>query len=91
MKHLACIALSLLIRGNASGQNRISDHNAIGWFSTVITPAISKKAGLHAEYQWRRSNIVSDWQQSLIRVGINYKVHSQIVLHAGYGYVGNEK
>ncbi|HKG69490.1 MAG TPA: DUF2490 domain-containing protein [Segetibacter sp.] len=68
-------------------QNRISEHNTIGWFTTTITPAISKKLSLHAEYQWRRENVVKDWQQSLLRVGVNYKIHPQVTLHAGYGWI----
>jgi hypothetical protein len=68
-------------------QNRMSEHNTIGWFSTTITPAISKKLSLHAEYQWRRDNVVKDWQQSLLRVGVNYKIHPQVTLHAGYGWI----
>lgn len=67
--------------------NRLSEHNTIGWFTTTITPAISKKISLHTEYQWRRDNIVKDWQQSLLRVGVNYKVHPQVTLHAGYGWI----
>jgi hypothetical protein len=68
-------------------QNRLSDHNTIGWFSTIITPSVSKKVSLHAEYQWRRDNLVKDWQQSLLRFGINYKVHPQVTLHAGYAWI----
>ncbi len=68
-------------------QNRISEHNTLGWFSTTITPAISKKVSLHGEYIWRRTNFIKDWQQSLLRVGVNFKIHPQVTLHAGYGWV----
>ncbi|WP_207495245.1 DUF2490 domain-containing protein [Aridibaculum aurantiacum] len=68
-------------------QNRISDHNQIGWFSTTITPAISNKVSGHIEYQWRRDNFIKDWQQSLLRVGVNYKFHPQVTAHIGYAWI----
>jgi hypothetical protein len=71
----------------ANAQNRLSDHNTLGWLTTTITPTINKKFSGHIEYQFRRDNIVTDWQQSLFRVGINYKVHPQVTLHAGYGWI----
>ncbi|RFM30572.1 DUF2490 domain-containing protein [Deminuibacter soli] len=68
-------------------QTRVSDHNDIGWFTTTITPRITSKLSGHIEYQWRRDNIVTDWQQSLLRIGLNYKIHPQVTLHAGYGWI----
>lgn len=70
-----------------SQSNRLSEYNFLGWFATTITPAVSKKVSLHMEYQWRRDNFIKNWQQSLLRTGINYKIHSQVTLHAGYGWI----
>lgn len=79
---VACMATLLLC-----AQNRISDHNDIGWFTTTITPRISSRLSGHIEYQWRRDNIITDWQQSLLRLGVNYKINPQVTLHAGYGWI----
>lgn len=81
------ISAAFISQLSFSQNNRLSEHNTIGWFTATITPAISKKVSLHTEYQWRRDNVVKDWQQSLLRVGVNYKVHSQVTLHAGYGWI----
>ena len=32
-------------------------------------------------------NFVKHWQQSLLRVGVNYKVHPQVTLHVGYAWI----
>lgn len=70
-----------------SQNNRLSENNTIGWFTTTITPAVSKKISFHTEYQWRRDKIIKDWQQSLLRLGLNFKVHPQVTVHAGYGWI----
>jgi hypothetical protein len=86
MKNILLIVLILLSLQTFS-QNRISDHNQIGWFATTITPSISKKLSLHIEYQWRREDFITNWQQSLFRTGVNYKVHPQVTLQAGYAWI----
>lgn len=87
MRKAILIITAAIVTNCSFSQSRISDHNTIGWFSTTITPAISKKVSLHAEYQWRRDEFVKNWQQSLLRVGVNYKVHPQVTLHTGYAWI----
>jgi hypothetical protein len=87
MKELLFVAALFSCQFSFSQSNRISEHNTIGWFTTIITPSVSKKVSLHGEYQWRRDNVINDWQQSLLRIGVNYKIHPQITLHAGYGWI----
>lgn len=88
MKKLVLLSLLLLvITHSAIAQARTNEYNSIGWFTTTITPAISKKLSGHIEYQWRRDNFITDWQQSLLRVGLNYKFHPQVTVHLGYGWI----
>ena len=70
-----------------SQNTRITDKNTIGWFAYTGTFNINKNWGIHLEYQWRRENIVTDWQQSLLRMGINYKANQKLSLRAGYAWV----
>lgn len=67
-----------------SQNTRITDKNSIGWYTYTGTFNLDKKWGIHAEYQWRRDNIITDWQQSLLRTGINFKVNQKLSLRAGY-------
>jgi hypothetical protein len=65
---------------------RITDKNSIGWFNNFTTLKFSAKWSGHLEYQWRRENIVKDWQQSLFRTGINYRANNKLVLRVGYAW-----
>lgn len=47
---------------------------------------MAPKWSLHTEYQWRRSEFVTGWQQSLLRGGLNFKVSSNVLLRVGYAW-----
>jgi hypothetical protein len=66
---------------------RQSTYNEIGWIGYFGDHKISKKWGLHTEYQWRRDHFISYWQQSLARVGVNYKLNDKVMLTLGYGFI----
>lgn len=72
--------------GLANAQNRITDKNNIGWFAYNGTFQVSDKFGIHTEYQWRRDDYVENWQQSLLRVGVNYKLLPEAQLRIGYAW-----
>jgi len=67
--------------------NRLNDDNTIGWVTNNTTFQLSKKVGIHAEYQWRRADGVTNWQQALYRTGINYQLNSKILFRVGYAYI----
>ena len=66
---------------------RLKHNNTIGWYNYFGTFKLSNKFGLHTEYQWRRDNVVTDWQQSLLRVGVNYNVNPRVLFRAGYAWI----
>lgn len=70
-----------------SPNNRTTHYNTVGWYGFFGTIKINQKFGLHAEYQFRRNNIITDWQQSLLRVGINYQASPTLLLRAGYAWI----
>jgi Protein of unknown function (DUF2490) len=71
-----------------SAQNtRISDPNTIGWYNYFGTFKLNKKWGIHTEYQFRRDNIVTNWQQSLLRFGVNYDIKPNVQLRIGYAWI----
>ena len=43
--------------------------------------------GLHTEYQWRRANWITNWQQSLLRLGVDYYADDKNILTAGYASI----
>lgn len=48
---------------------------------------LSKHLGVHTEYQWRRSAIFENWQQSLMRLGLDYHVNPSLSATVGYGWI----
>jgi hypothetical protein len=72
----------------AFGQNnRLNTNNSIGWYSYVGTFKVAEKFGIHTEYVWRRDKIITDWQQSLLRVGVNYNLNPRVLFRLGYAWV----
>ena len=67
--------------------NRITTNNNIGWYNFFGTFKISEKIGIHTEYQWRRNEMITEWQQSLLRIGINYNLNSRVLFRVGYGWI----
>lgn len=74
-------------KSNVWAQNREGVNNNIGWLMYVGDHKIAKKWSLHTEYQWRRNDFGRVWQQSLLRVGVNYVLSDVATLTFGYGYI----
>ena len=66
--------------------SRITDRNSIGWLAYSGTFQLPDKVGLHTEYQWRRTGLIENWQQSLLRAGVNYKLSSEVTARVGYAW-----
>src|SRR3954465_10596335 len=82
------LLLALLSPFCLLAQDRTNDHNHHGWFNCFGGHPISNsKWGLHLEGQYRRHNVVTQWQQLLIRPGVNYQLTPKVMLTAGYAYV----
>ncbi|MEP7254388.1 MAG: DUF2490 domain-containing protein [Ferruginibacter sp.] len=64
--------------------NRQSDFNNINWVQAFVTKKISPKTDWLIEYQWRRTNGLTDWQQGLFRTAVQYKPNSNFTLAIGY-------
>lgn len=77
----------LFIQPGFAQNTRLKDNNTIGWWNYFVTFQLTDKWSLHSEYQWRREGIVTNWQQSLARMGINYKVNPKLTLRAGYAWI----
>lgn len=89
MKKLIIAGILVLCQAIAvhAQNNRLSSQNAIGWYNYFGTFALDQRWGIHTEYQWRRDEWVVNWQQSLLRVGVNYQVNPRVLLRAGYGWI----
>lgn len=57
------------------------------WFMAFGNHRLSDTWGVHTEYQFRRTDLGQDWQQSLMRVGLDWHRSEQHVVTAGYGWI----
>jgi Protein of unknown function (DUF2490) len=88
MKNILLIISFFSLSFNSIAQNtRLNHQNTIGWYNFFGTYKLNTKLGLHTEYQWRRNNVITDWQQSLLRVGLNYSINPRVLFRVGYAWV----
>lgn len=88
-KLILCFTITIFFISNTiKAQNtRLNDNNSIGWYNYFGTFKLNEKFGFHTEYQFRRNNVINDWQQSLLRLGINYQLNQKIQLRLGYAWI----
>ena len=85
----AIIALfSIVSTSKVFAQNtRIQEGNQIGWYNYFGTFKLNSKFGIHTEYQLRRTNYITDKQQGLLRVGLNYQANPKLQIRMGYAWI----
>ena len=86
MKKILLFAFLLSIT-EANAQTRMATYNNIAWGCYFGDHKITKKWGIHTEYQWRRTDFGGKAQQSLARIGVNYQLHPKVMLTMGYGLI----
>jgi hypothetical protein len=79
--------LSFFLQSTYAQNTRLRESNTIGWYNYFGTYKLFNKIGLHTEYQWRRDNIILNWQQSLLRTGINYNLNPRVIFRLGYAWI----
>lgn len=87
MKKFLIVFLLLAAKKSFTQNDRVNDNNYVSWMQTLNTISLNKKWSLHLEYQWRRTNGLKNWQQSLLRIGINYKLNDNITAHLGHSWI----
>jgi hypothetical protein len=80
------IIIPVLSVGQALGQKQI-DTGAHAWAMYFGNHRISERWGIHTEYQWRRHDMFAKWQQSLMRVGVEYYLKNGLQFTVGYGWI----
>jgi hypothetical protein len=81
--YLICI---VFISNNVKGQNQTE--NELGnWLMYFGTHKISEKYSLHYETQLRNYKIISNFNQLLPRVGLNYHIDENSIVTAGYAFI----
>ena len=82
------LGIIILVANSSNAQNtRLKNSNSIGWYNYFGTYRLSEKFGIHTEYQFRRNEVITEWQQSLLRIGINYQLNTKVQFRLGYGWI----
>lgn len=90
MKNTLLGLISLALAVSASADQSESNNNL--WLNYVGDhPLGDGPWGIHLESQIRRADFGEDWQQLLLRAGINYTLSPQWSLTAGYGWIESYK
>jgi len=76
-----------LLGANFSYSQKNIDTQSGSWWMYFGNHKISDKLSLHTEYQFRRNDFASYWQQSLMRVGLDYHFNKENSATAGYGWI----
>lgn len=79
----------MIISGYAgvAQNNRVATDGQIGWYNYFGTFKLGPKYSIHTEYQWRRDQIITHWQQSLWRFGVNYQYNSRVQFRVGFAHI----
>ena len=85
-KFVLSFFLILLGTGKCMAQKDISTQSH-AWVMYFGNHRLSERWGIHTEYQWRRADLFNDWQQSLLRLGVDYYSKSGAQFTAGYGWI----
>jgi len=85
---LCFVFIVVFAKNTLYAQNtRLINYNSIGWYNYFGTFKVSEKFGIHTEYQFRRNEFVTEWQQSLLRLGVNYQLNQKIQFRLGYAWI----
>lgn len=86
MKKIALISFCLILSIGTFAQKVISNQQH-AWITYQGNHKLTPKIGLHTEYQWRRADYFQYWQQSVLRIGLDYHVHPNVFFTIGYASI----
>jgi hypothetical protein len=85
---LAILFFATLLVSRAAAVERVGDSNGHLWLNYVGDHPLGEGPwGMHLEAQVRRAEMGGDWQQLLIRPGLNYQISPSWSVSAGWAFV----
>lgn len=88
MKKITLLVI-VLLSGALSAQNT-GEENWGAWYMYFGTNKISDNFSLHTEAQFRYYETTSNFNQLLLRTGINYHINPEAIVTLGYGYISTD-
>ena len=86
--HFRIVLFLLLYATNfrLNAQKQIANQNT-EWIAYFGNHHLNERWGFNTEYQWRRADGFEHWQQSLLRLGVDYYAKNGAQYTAGYGWI----
>ena len=81
-----CFCLLIALPGLLVAQKEIVDQEN-AWLMYIGNHRVTKTWGIHTEYQFRRADIFKEWQQSLLRFGVDYHTQSGEQFSLGFAWI----
>ncbi|MFT6983040.1 MAG: hypothetical protein ACJAUD_001811 [Crocinitomicaceae bacterium] len=86
MNKLVGVILCSIVSLSGSAQKQIDDQFN-SWITYSGNHILSNKWDIESLYSFRRNGFFEHWQQSLLRVGVGYKLTEKIKAQVGYDWV----
>lgn len=86
---LFVLVTGILLSDSMQAQDDLRDvvDQQMSWYMLFGNHRLTDQVGLHTEYQFRRMGLGADWQQSLLRFGLDWHRDDQHVVTGGYGWI----
>ena len=86
MRRIAVFIIGILFVAGARAQETGED-NVGSWLMYFGTNQIADKWSIHTELQYRTYEVLSNFNQLLPRIGVNYHISDKAVVTLGYAYI----
>ncbi len=73
------------LEAQQTGENELG-----GWYMYFGTNRLSEQWSLHTEAQWRHYQWKGNFNQLLLRTGMNYHINPEAIATLGYAYIGTD-
>ncbi len=80
---LNCLALP--VQGQETGEDKLG-----AWYMYFGMNRISDKLSIHTEAQFRYYEVLSEFNQLLLRTGLNYHISEKAIATLGYAYIDTD-
>tara|TARA_R110001632_G_scaffold33772_7_gene86561 strand:- start:2421 stop:3110 length:690 start_codon:yes stop_codon:yes gene_type:complete len=90
MKKIILLCFSFLLCFTTLNAQETGEDELGAWYMLFTTNTISEKLSIHAEVQYRNYEIASNFNQLLLRTGLNYNISDEAMATFGYGYISTD-
>lgn len=89
--HSVILLLTLILTAHRSDAQRqiLTNHHA--WYNYFGNHRFTEKWGVHTELQLRRANWLPQTQQTLARIGTDYRLNDHVMITAGYAWIFTDR